>query len=406
MPTERHCTKCGRSIPTGETECPACAARNVRSALRPEAVLFLCFPALLCFFAITSFAVRRYNRKELALGEQWFARGQAALGQGLAREASEDFRTALAYARDNPQYQLQLALALVAGKRPDEARSYLLSLWDIEPESGPINLELGRLAADRDEVADAVRYYHGAIYGQWEDDPAAHRRTARFELYQFLQNRGAKSQARAELMTLAADLPPDPALHTQVGNLFLSAGDYDEALQEFRQALLMDRNQAAALSGAGEAAFRKADYLGAQKYLEQAVGAEPKNVEAVQLLETTNLILEIDPFDPRVTAEERARRVVRAYGQALARLKSCAQERHEVLDTKDPQTSLQTIYALATKLQPQASEPILSRDAEATTSLINVALEIEEITARSCGPPYGLDRALLLIAEKHERTQS
>ena len=398
--------KCGRSLPAGEPECPACAAQNARSALRPETVLFLCFPALLCFFALTSFAVRRYNEKEQALGEQWFVKGQAALHQGLAFKAIEDFRTALAYARDDPEYQLQLALALVAGKRPDEARSYLLSLWNSEPESGPINLELGRLSAGRGEVGDAVRFYHSAIYGQWEDDPAAHRRTARLELYQFLQSRGAKSEARAELMALAADLPPDPTLHIQAGNLFLGAGDYDEALKEFRQALLLDRNQAAAQAGAGEAAFRKADYLEAQRYLERAVRAQPKNAEAAQLLETTNLILEFDPFDSRTTAEERARRAVRAYGQAMSRLKNCAQERHEVLDKEQPQTTLQTIYALATKMQPQAREHSLSRDPEMTTALVNLALEIEEITARTCGPPSGLDRALLLIAEKRGRAKS
>jgi tetratricopeptide (TPR) repeat protein len=406
MPTERRCLTCGRSLPAGETECPACAARNAKASLRPETVLFLCFPALLCFFAITSFAVRRYNQKEQALGEQWFSKGEAALRQGYAVEAIEDFRTALAYARDNSEYQLQLALALVAGKRPEEARSYLLSLWNSEPESGPINLELGRLSAARGEVVDAVRFYHSAIYGQWEDDPAAHRRAASLELYQFLQNRGAKSTARAELMALAADLPPDPALLTQAGNLFLSAGDYDEALQQFRQALLLDRYQAGAQAGAGEAAFRKADYLEARDYLERAVRAEPDNAEALQLLATTNSILEIDPFDQRATPEERARRVVRAYGQAVARLESCAQERHEVLDTEEPQTALQTIYARATKMQPQASERSLSHDPETSTAIANLALEIEEITARTCGPPSGLDRALLLIAEKHERTKS
>jgi len=405
MATERRCAKCGRSLPAGKTECAACAAQNARPALRPETVLFLCFPALLCFFAITSFAVRRYNEKQQALGEQWFAKGKGALGQGLAEQAIEDFRTALAYARDNSEYQHQLALALVAGKRPDEARSYLLSLWSSEPESGPINLELGRLSAARGEVRDAVRYYHSAIYGQWERGPAQ-RRTARLELYQFLQRRGAKSEARAELMALAADLPPDPALLVQAGTLFLSAGDYDEALQEFRQALLLDRNQATAQAGAGEAAFRKADYLEARRYLEQAVRAEPKNATAVQLLETTNLILEIDPFDPRVTAPERARRVVRAYRQALARLKGCAQERPEALDTQEPQTTFQTVYALATKMQRQASEHSLSHDPETATALVNLALEIEEITARSCGAPAGLDRALLLIAQRRGRAKS
>jgi hypothetical protein len=63
-------------MPTGETQCPACAIQNARSSLRPETVLSLCFPALVCFFVFTSFAVRRYNDKEQALGEEWFAKAR------------------------------------------------------------------------------------------------------------------------------------------------------------------------------------------------------------------------------------------------------------------------------------------------------------------------------------------
>lgn len=405
MLLERQCEECGRPILGGETKCSECAARDRKPGLSPESVLVLCFPALLLFLAITGFVVRQYDDRQKILGEEWSARGQAALREHRPAEAIEDFRTALAYARDNPDYQLRLSLALVAGNRPDEARSYLLSLWASEPESGPINLELGRLSGARNDVLGAVRYYHSAIYGRWDDDPATQRRNARLELYQFLQSHGAKAESQAELMAFAADLPADPSLHIEAGNLFLSANDYDRALNEFQQALRLGGNQAA-LAGAGKAAFLRADYVEAQRYLERAARTAPRSAEAIHLLETTNLLLEINPFDPRLTAEQRNQRVVRAFEQARTRLESCAQERHEVLDAEEPQTALQALYVRTRKLQPQARERTLRRDPDAVAAILNLALEIEQITARSCGPPSGLDRALLLIAEKHGGTQS
>jgi tetratricopeptide (TPR) repeat protein len=244
------------------------------------------------------------------------------------------------------------------------------------------------------------------MYGRWDADPAAQRRKVRLELYRFLENHGDKADAQAELAAFAADLPADPSLHIQAGNLFLSANDYDRALKEFQQALRLGGSQAEALAGAGKAVFLMADYDGAQRYLERAVRAIPSSLETIHLLETTHLLLEITPFDPRLTAEQRNHRVVRAFEQARTRLESCAQERHEVLDTDEPQTTLQALYARARKLQPKAREGALRRDPEAAAAILNLSLEIEQITARSCGPPSGLDRALLLLAEKHGGAQS
>jgi predicted Zn-dependent protease len=124
-------------------------------------------------------------------------------------------------------------------------------------------------------VPEAVQYYHDAIYGQWDEDPAEHRRRARLELAEFLLSVGQKAQAQAELIALIADLPGNPALETQVATLLLETGEYEHAAPLFRQALRLRPNYAPALEGAGEASFEMGNYRDARRYLARAkrVGA-------------------------------------------------------------------------------------------------------------------------------------
>ena len=48
---------------------------------------------------------------------------------------------------------------------------------------------------------------------------------------------------------------------------------------------------AAALAGAGEAAYRSGNYAAAQRYLRAAVNANPQDANSRQLLATTDLVL-------------------------------------------------------------------------------------------------------------------
>ena len=71
--------------------------------------------------------------------------------------AAEDYRTALTYDRENRQYRLRLAQALLAANRFNEARAHLLSLWEQEPADGEANLTLAHLYSRRGNRAEAVR---------------------------------------------------------------------------------------------------------------------------------------------------------------------------------------------------------------------------------------------------------
>ena len=73
---------------------------------------------------------RAYHAQRDALGNRWFSRGVADLNAGHFGRAVTEFRAALLYSRDNYDYQLNLAEALIGEKHTGEAYSYLVNLWD------------------------------------------------------------------------------------------------------------------------------------------------------------------------------------------------------------------------------------------------------------------------------------
>ncbi len=352
---------------------------------------------------MTGFIVRTYHAVESGLAEDWYTRGEDDLRAGRAQAALTDFHTALSYSRDNAQYQLRLAQALMAagnsGEARAEARTYLLNLLEHEPGNGTVNLELARLAARDHAVADALRFYHGAIYGEWNDDPVVRRRAARLELVEFLLDAGQKDSARAELIAMAADLPEDPNLQVKVGSLLLRVAGYDDALKLFRRALVEEPGLAPALAGAGECYFQNGDYARAEHYLTRAVQLDPQLVQSAAMLDTAQTVLNLDPFNRRLGNTERARRAVLDFSSALGRLEYCAEQRG--IDLKAPGSNLlQALNAQAAELQPRAQERYLSRDPELLSRVMDVAFEIEQATAHACGEPQGQDLALLLLARE------
>jgi tetratricopeptide (TPR) repeat protein len=354
-------------------------------------------------FVVTGFTVRTYHDVEKGYAQEWYVRGEDDLRAGWADAALADFRTALSYSHDNYQYQLRLAQALMMpGIRKEsglEARTYLLNLLEHEPGNASVNLELARLAARDHAVPDALRYYHGAVYGEWNDDPVDRRRAARLELVEFLLQSGQKDSARAELIAMAAFLPPDPALQTKVGTLLLQLKGYDDALKLFHRALLEDPHSPAALAGSGECHFQSGEYLQAERFLTRAVEQDPHMAQAAARLKTVRSVLNNDPFNRGLGNMERARRAVLDFNTALARLKGCAAQKSIALEAAggDP---LQTLYAQAAELQPGTQQQILSKDTELLSQTMDLVFEIEQAAAQACGEPEGTDQALLLMARE------
>jgi len=356
--------------------------------------------AVVSFVAVTGLS-RLYRAQQESLGNRWFTRGVADLEQQRFAQAVSEFRTALLYSRDNYSYQRNLAEALIGLKRTDEAYAYLINLWEREPENGLVNRELARIAAQKGDTEQALRYYYNSIYATWPGDQEAERRKTRLELIEFLLKIGAKTQAQSELIALAANLGNDPSQHAGAGDLFLQAQDYQHALAEYRLSLKSEHHNPAVLAGAGLAAFELGRYDLAQRYIQEAVAANPNDAESAARLKTTELVLRLDPFRRQLSSAQRNRVVIEAFAAAGERVNSCSAGAGstDAVDQTKPPGSLAEAW---TKMRPKINERSLQRDPDLVETAMDMVFRIERQTASVCGAPTDTDTALLLISKLHE----
>jgi tetratricopeptide (TPR) repeat protein len=364
---------------------------------QPVMFALLSVLAVMLFLVVTGLS-HLYHAQQESLGSRWFARGVADLNARRFDRAVIEFRAALVYSRDNSSYQLNLAEALFGLKRTDEAYAYFITLWDRQPENGLANLELARIAAQKAETEQALRYYHNAIYAAWPDDQEVQRPEARLELVEFLLSINSKTQAQAELIALASNVGDDPAQQAHVGDLFVRAQDYEHALAAYRVTLKSDHHNGTALAGAGLAAFELGRYPLAYRYLQAAVNGNPSDAQSTARLKTTELVLQMDPFQRQITVAQRNRIVVNAFATAGERLKDCGFA-FRPPSTISPQSSLAESW---TRLKPRITSAGLRRNPDLVEDAMDLVFNIERQASANCGAPAGTDLALLLIAKLHE----
>ena len=421
----RICPTCGKEIPEGKAACPRCEHRLEQFLHSRETVLFGSVLIIVVLFFITGAVARGYHVKLHALAGQWFNAGENALSAGNAEAALSDFRNALVYEPEDPRIQFRLAQALIANERYEEAHSYLLGLLAHSPSDAEVNLALARIATGAGDETDALRYYHGAIYGVWPSHPEENRLNARVELCRFLIGRNDDSNADGELMTLEAEIPQQhaAALHEQAGELFFRAGDTSRALEEFRRALSAPRPPTEALRGAGLASYQLGDFRVAERYLDRAYREKRDDADVAAALDTTHLILAWDPESRGLTEAQRRERVRHDLAQAISLTESCAKSSGIDLSKTPEQTTtagqnaganqkapaapsgdVATEYAQAKNLQAALSDRNLSRHPEELDAAINMIFELELTASQKCGEPTGLDEALVTLG-KHRQNR-
>jgi tetratricopeptide (TPR) repeat protein len=352
--------------------------------------------AIVAFFVTRAIAT---NNREMSLRDaaEWYQRGQHQLEAGHADDAIESFRRATVKNRTEKRYVLALAHALALTHQGDAARSALLALRESAPEDTDINIQLARLAADRQDVTEAIRYYHNTLYAPWPIDQADARRRVRVELVRFLLTRNQQSRAISELVTLSADLPDDAAAHVEVGQLFVAAGDTRRALDQFQRALQLAPDNRAAMAGAGQAAFEAGDYQGARKYLRAAPDGMSSVRETRDLVE---LVLSNDPLAARIGPVARRRRLAEAFSYAGQRLTVCLEQRPGGQPSSN-EVALRD-EARAFQAQLKRSGPLEEDTIESGVELID---RIERVVIQTCPPGFARDRALLLIGQHHGVSQ-
>lgn len=391
------------STPAADNQ-PSSAFRFLPKRYPREATLLLLVAMLTVLFVITGFLTKAFHQKEAGIAQDWFVRGDAALAAGKPREARDDFRNALIFEPQNAEYQLHLAQALAAYGQPDQARGYLINLLNQSPADGQVNLELARLAARDDRIADAVHYYHGAVYGLSEDPIAS--LNARLELCQFLIEVGDNSQAEGELTALSANVPANaPGIHTKIGDLYVRAGGFNQGLSEFQMSLRAIPENTATLAKAGSTAYRLGDFRLAESYLSRLpekasdTGLNPDELKV--MLETSRTIIGMDPLAANLSNAERAHRTAVALGDAISRVTGCLIHLPAKGD-EDLRSSLDRARAMRGS---QWSERSLLENTDRIHPAIEFVFDLEEKADPVCGPPQGVDLALSLVRQTHQPTK-
>lgn len=351
--------------------------------------------AILMFLAVSGLS-RLYQAQQNSLAIRWSSRGLSDLKAQRYSPAVTEFRAALRYSRDSYDYQLSLAQALLGLNRTDEADAYLINLWDRQPENGFVNLELARIAAHKGQTSSSLRYYHNAIYAIWPGDQEVASRNARLELIDYLLQINSRAQAQAELIALAANMGENSPEQENLGELFLRAQDSQRALAAFRFDLRHYPHDDAALASAGIAAYQIGLYPAAQSYLETALQMTPSDAQSAAWLRKTELVLDVDPYTKRISVAERSQRVVKAFGVAGDRLKSCTAYGGAAA------AATQGLAQQWAKMKPQITNRNLRRDSDLINSAMDLAIGIERTANGTCGPSSEQDDALLLIANLHE----
>jgi tetratricopeptide (TPR) repeat protein len=351
-------------------------------------------------FIFTRSMAARNRSMNTDIARTWYQAGQQRMKADDNTAAVDAFRNAATKDRDNPQYVLSLAAALAAADHLEEARQALLRLRTNAPENGEINLNLARLAVKIGDTAEAVRYYHNALFGMWPADETVNQRVnIRTELVQFLLARGATSQALSELLILGSDIPDTVPSHNTVGRLFLAARDSQHALDEFTTALRIDGKNPQALAGAGEASFNLADYRQARSYFQAAIVKGDTSSEVETLMMIAQLVLSSDPLAPGLRTDARVRILMADLESAGEDLRACIDRKRgdqSSISLLEP-LRLETEHDMKTDLRASA----LRREPDGFRLGLNLIYRIGLATEQICGTSTPLHKALRLIASKH-----
>ncbi|WP_161557140.1 tetratricopeptide repeat protein [Acidisarcina polymorpha] len=297
--------------------------------LRDTIALLTLLVVTAALFTGTVFLFRSFTNLRSRLAKRWLARGEAALHNGHPELAVEDLRSALAYSPGQRTIEVELAEALAGAGRTQEATSYFNTLWEAEPGSGIINLQLARLAARQNNQDEALEHYRASIYGTWEGDGTTRRREVRLELIDYLIGMRRDEQARSELLIAVGNAPDDIPTRLEIAALMEKAGDPASASQIYKKILQHGAPNLAALEGAGRTAFALGNYAQARDYLEKALNHPAIATQSAQarqdlrdLLEEAVQILLLYP-SPSLSTRAQAERVLRDRNLVFDRLGAC-----------------------------------------------------------------------------------
>ncbi len=357
-------------------------------------------------FAVTLLLFRSFEAHRADLAKRWSDRGEAALKAGKPDQAIGALRTALYYAPSQRSYELLLAQALGDAGDTEEAYNYFVGLWETEPGSGFINLQLARLEAKKKNAPSAVHYYHASIYGTWEGDGILRRRDVRLELARYLISQHDLATARTELLIAGGNAPDNLNLDITLGGLLQQAGDPTSALSYYQKAIAKRPNNQVALEQAGRLAYELGDYSKAHRLLERAIrehnvhqATTPElQQDTIAMLGNSERLMNLQP-SRTLRSAERVARILTARAIARKRLNSC------LLQSPAATAALQNLNTRWAGPDAKSGRAALREDDTRQDSALQLIYDTEVQTSQVCGAPTGDDALLLLLAKSPEGAQ-
>lgn len=373
-------------------------AEKRKLILRDSIALFMVFAITVILGILTYFLFASFTRHRDVLARRWQANGVRAMRNGHPDRAVEALRSALEYAPDRRDIEIELAMALAASGRDLEATSYFNTLLESQPGNGLIHLQLARIAAKQGKASLAEEHYQRALDGTWQGDGYVRRREVRLELSNYLIDQKDYSRAQTELRTAAGNAPKVPALQLKIAGIMERARDPADALAIYRAQIRLHDAPVEAFEGAGRTAYALGRITTAREAL--SVAAEYKGFGAQssaernsvrQMLANATRILELYP-DPDLSVRTRAARIQNNVKIARARLAACAANPNAAGKLTDLQSQWQQVPKRLTLRT-------LERNPQLEQTTMNLVYNTEMQTAQICGAPTGDDALLLKIAQ-------
>ena len=305
-----------------------------RSFLR---TLILAFGAIAALTVVDVFLAKTERAEDHQEAVRYFQQGQRLLHDGRNLAAVESFKSAVSIERQNSEYQFALAEAQLAAGKLEDAQNTLTGILQQDSTNGEANLAMARALEKEGRSAEAISYYHRAVYGQWQTDALENRVKARFELVDLLSRQNAQRELLAELLPLEQETSGDPATRKRIGQLFLAAGSPARAADVFRAALRLDPDDAESHAGLGDAEFARGNYRTAGAQFAAALRLAPGNPMVRGKLELCDRVLALDPTQRGLALRERYARSLRLLDLTLEAASACgassAQPQQALLDT-------------------------------------------------------------------------
>lgn len=271
--------------------------------------------------AVDQFLARLERMEILSEAAAHYREGKQLLERGDAAAAVRLMERAHVLQRNNREYQMGLAGALLAAGRLADAESQLRPVLNADSNAGDANLAMARLQVKLGNDREAEAYYHRAVYGKWPGAGPADE--VRMELAEFLADAGEPEKLLAEVLLIQSGSKADLDTQRKIARLLLVAGAPARAAESYRRLLRGDAGDVEAWSGLAEAQMAQGGYSEAQESLQRALKLRGADAQIAGRLQFAAQLSELDPTPRRLASKDKFERSKKVLELAKADLRIC-----------------------------------------------------------------------------------